>query len=73
MADPTDEPIGINSATLRGFNPTNNQIVDDIKKYTDRLVEYISINCPENRCRNISIVNYQQAAMWAVRSNFDNN
>ena len=68
-----DKPLGINSATLRGFNPTSSQVTDDIKNYTDKLVEYLVANCPENRCRAIAITNFQQAAMWAVRSQFDNN
>ena len=60
------------SVTLRDFNPTNNKTVDQIKQLTDELVAMIKENVQPNRCRAIAITNYQQAAMWAVRANFDN-
>ena len=58
------------NATLPGFNPSNNEAVAGIKARTEELMDYIRLNCPENRCRSIALTNYEQAAMWAVKSNF---
>ncbi|MCP4108315.1 MAG: hypothetical protein GY749_22695 [Desulfobacteraceae bacterium] len=58
------------SDTLRNFNPTNSSNVDEIKRRTDELMDFIKENCPENRQRSVALTNYEQAAMWAVKSNF---
>lgn len=57
-------------STLPDFNPTNDQVVKVIKEATDKLLEFIETNCPNNRQRSIALTNYEQAAMWAVKSNF---
>lgn len=56
--------------TLPKFNPSNNPIVDGIKQRTEELMQYVRENAPDNRCRSIALTNFEQAAMWAVKSNF---
>lgn len=56
--------------TLPAFNPSNNEVVAEIKRRTEELFDYIRANVPDNRCRSIAITNYEQAAMWAVKANF---
>jgi hypothetical protein len=58
------------ASTLPNFNPSNNDVVAGIKERTEDLMEYLRENCPDNRCRSLAITNYEQAAMWAVKSNF---
>ena len=58
------------SDTIRDFNPSNSNTVDEIKRMTDELCDFIRENCPENRQRSVALTNYEQAAMWAVKSNF---
>lgn len=57
--------------TIPTFNPSNNQVVQAIKDKTEELIEYIEANVPSNRRRSIALTNYEQAAMWAVKANFD--
>jgi len=59
MSDATTKP---------SFNPYKNEIIDGIKSRTEELMVYIRENAPDNRCRSIAITNYEQAAMWAVKS-----
>lgn len=56
--------------TLPDFNPTGSKPVAEIKFLTEKIMDYIRENCPDNRCRSIALTNYEQAAMWAVKSNF---
>lgn len=56
--------------TLPNFNPSNSPAVAGIKDRTEELMQYIRDNCPDNRCRSLALTNYEQAAMWAVKSNF---
>lgn len=58
------------SDTLRDFNPSNSTVVDEIKRRTDELCDYLRANVPENRHRSVALTNYEQAAMWAVKANF---
>ena len=58
------------SSTLPGFNPSGNEIVSEIKRQTEDLLNYVRDNVPCNRERSIAITNYEQAAMWAVKANF---
>lgn len=60
----------MNETTLPAFNPSNNEVVAEIKRRTEELFEYLRDNVPDNRCRSIAITNYEQAAMWAVKANF---
>lgn len=59
-----------NETTIPAFNPSGSEVVADIKAKTEDLMDYIRANCPENRQRSIALTNYEQAAMWAVKSNF---
>jgi hypothetical protein len=57
-------------STLQEFNPSGSDVVAEIKRRTDDLMDYLRENVPDNRCRSIAITNYEQAAMWAVKANF---
>lgn len=62
-----------NSPTFKNFNPTGNATVAAIKEATDKLislVESIEGNGATQRRKAIAITNYEQAAMWAVKSLF---
>ena len=59
-----------NETTIPEFNPSGSEVVDEIKQRTEDLLNYIRAHCPENRQRSIALTNYEQAAMWAVKSNF---
>lgn len=61
---------GASSTTLRGFNPSGSRVVDEIKRRTDELTQFIEQNVPNNRQRSVALTNYEQAAMWAVKANF---
>jgi hypothetical protein len=56
--------------TLPGFNPSESEVVAEIKRRTDELIQFIEENVPSNRQRSIALTNYEQAAMWAVKANF---
>lgn len=58
------------ATTIPSFNPTNSDVVAGIKQRTEDLLTYVRENAPEGRCRSIAITNYEQAAMWAVKSIF---
>lgn len=57
-------------STLPAFNPSGSPVVDEIKRRTEDLLEYLRQNVPNNRERAIAVTNYEQAAMWAVKSLF---
>ena len=52
------------------FNPSGSEVVAEIKRKTEDLMEYLRAVVPDNRCRSIALTNYEQAAMWAVKANF---
>lgn len=56
--------------TIPAFNPSSNPVVDEVKRRTEELMDYLRENVPDNRCRSIALTNYEQAAMWAVKANF---
>ena len=56
--------------TIPSFNPSNNEHVAKIKAMTEELLAYVKENCPDGRCRSLAATNYEQAAMWAVKSFF---
>lgn len=58
------------SKTFRDFNPSGNEVVDEIKRRTDELISYIEANVPEGRRRSVAVTNYEQAAMWGVKAVF---
>ena len=57
--------------TIPHCNPSGKSQVDEIKRRTEELMDYIRENVPDNRRRSIALTNYEQAAMWAVKANFD--
>lgn len=57
-------------STLPAFNPSGSDVVAEIKRRTEELLEYLDANVPANRERAIAITNFEQAAMWAVKANF---
>jgi len=63
------------SPTFKDFNPTKDVNVDAIKHQTDELIEYVrskAKSTPEGQRRMaLAVTNYEQAAMWAVKSLFE--
>ena len=59
-----------NETTIPAFNPSGSEVVAEIKRRTEELMEYLRAAVPENRQRSIALTNYEQAAMWAVKANF---
>jgi hypothetical protein len=66
----------VDSPTFRSFNPSSNEIVDEIKGKTDELIKLIQDNTPDTpsakRRAAVATTNYEQAAMWAVKAQFSN-
>ena len=62
--------IGTPSPTLADFNPSGLTVVDETKRLTDELMNYINENVPAGRERSIAITNIEQGTMWAVKANF---
>ena len=66
----TDE----DSPTFVTFNPTSDDRVSAVKEATDNLIKYVRENgedTPEGKRRAaLAVTNYEQAAMWAVKSFF---
>jgi hypothetical protein len=58
------------TSTLPDFNPSGKSEVDDIKRMTEQIIQYLKDNVTDNRERSIALTNYEQAAMWAVKANF---
>lgn len=58
------------ASTIPDFNPTGSDVVAEVKRRTEDLLDYVRENVPANRERSIGITNYEQAAMWAVKANF---
>lgn len=56
--------------TIPSFNPSGSQVVDEIKRRTEELMDFLRASVPDNRQRSIALTNYEQAAMWAVKANF---
>lgn len=56
--------------TIPAFNPSGNEVVAEIKKRTEELLEYVQNNVPDGRRKAIALTNYEQAAMWAVKGCF---
>jgi hypothetical protein len=61
--------------TFADFNPTNDERVAAIKSKTDELIAYVKEEAekmqPEGKRRAaLAVTNYEQAAMWAVKSLF---
>lgn len=63
------------SPTFKSFNPSQNPDVDFIKAKTDEICAYLNgielATAAQARRRAVALTNYEQAAMWAVKSLFD--
>ena len=58
------------SPTFAKFNPTGSEQVAEIKRRTDELILYIKQEGKDQRRVALAVTNYEQAAMWAVKSLF---
>lgn len=56
--------------TIPSFNPSGSEVVAEVKRRTEELMEYLREAVPDNRCRSIALTNFEQGAMWAVKANF---
>lgn len=59
--------------TLPLFNPSDNPNVADIKRMTEEILIYLRElpnGVADARCKALALTNYEQAAMWAVKSLF---
>jgi hypothetical protein len=56
--------------TIPSFNPSGNDHVANIKLMTEELLRYVDEHCPDPRTKALAKTNYEQAAMWAVKSFF---
>jgi hypothetical protein len=55
--------------TLPKFNPSKDERIDEIKSRTEALLDYLkSLEGVDGRCVSLALTNYEQAAMWAVKS-----
>ena len=55
--------------TARGFNPSNNEMVDEIKAKANDLAETIK-KMPHSRRRSIALTHLETCSMFAVKANF---
>jgi hypothetical protein len=58
------------SPTFKDFNPTGNADVAAIKEMTDQIIDYVKRCGKDQRRVALAVTNYEQAAMWAVKSLF---
>jgi hypothetical protein len=58
------------SPTFADFNPGSNPDVAAIKAMTDQIIEYVKLAGKDQRRVALAATNYEQAAMWAVKSLF---
>ena len=58
------------SPTFAKFNPTGNEDVASIKALTDELIALVKRVGQDQRRIALAVTNYEQAAMWAVKSLF---
>jgi len=71
---PQDEPQAEGSrdghVTARDFNPSDNPVVDEIKRRVEELAGYIEGAVPAGRRRSIALTHLETASMFAVKANF---
>ena len=62
------------SPTFASFNPTHDDRVTQVKEMTDSIIKFVrdqAEDTPEGKRRAaLAVTNYEQAAMWAVKSFF---
>lgn len=51
-----------------GFNPSADNMVDQIKLKTAELIDLIAESGKDERCTALAQTAYEEAAMWAVKS-----
>lgn len=51
-----------------GFNPSADNMVDQIKLKTADLIDLIAESGKDGRCTALAQTAYEEAAMWAVKS-----
>lgn len=56
------------SITLREFNPSGNEVIDEVKKRVDALVDYIEGNIEPCRRVSIAVTHFETGAMFAVKA-----
>lgn len=56
--------------TIPGFNPSGSEVVAEIKRRAEELMNYVEENVPSNRRRSIGLTELEGAAMWLVKANF---
>lgn len=57
--------------TAKDFNPSNNELVDEIKAKANELAEVIN-KLPGSRRRSIALTHLETASMFAVKAVFYN-
>ena len=57
--------------TAKGFNPSNNELVDQIKAKANELAEVIS-KLPSSRRQSVALTHLETASMFAVKAVFYN-
>lgn len=65
-----DDRAGRASPTFRGFNPTSNPVVDELKARTDELIALVQREGKDARRVALAATGYEEACMWAVKSLF---
>ena len=50
------------------FNPSGSAEVDEIKRMTASLIDYVFANGKDDRCTALAATGFEEAAMWAVKS-----
>jgi len=58
------------ASTIPSFNPSGSEVVAEVKRRTEELLDYVRDNVPNNRERSLGITNFEQGAMWVVKANF---
>jgi len=59
------------ATTLPKFNPSGDERVAVIKGKTEEILDYLNrLEGVDGRCKSLALTNYEQAAMWAVKSLF---
>ena len=62
------------SRVRESFNPSGNELVDKIKRYTADLIDLCADGCEkadegeEARLWSVAMTEYEDAAMWAVKA-----
>ena len=60
------------ATTLPEFNPTHDDRVASIKGKVEDLISEVRALESDPRCKSLAITNFEQGAMWAVKSLFVN-